>query len=184
MPWPTKSLMHIKARQQKLKKEGAGGHLKSKGKPRAKRKKRFTGDWANDPRKVKEWIVWQNRRIFRISPLRNRAAKRCRARQGCSVGACGHVVRGDCVIDHLDPVDAVCGDNSLAAMLDRLWCVKDGRFDLDMLQGLCKPCHQKKTNRENAARRKDREQIVGVVTEVIDETHVWVTPIGQEPKEK
>ena len=60
---------------------------------------------------------------------------------------CGTVSRKkDTQMDHIDPVVPVTGWDNWEGILERMYCAQEG------WQRLCKPCHQEKTQAENALR--------------------------------
>lgn len=56
-------------------------------------------------------------------------------------------------VDHIEPVVPVSGKTTFDNYIDRLFCGKKG------LQILCVPCHNEKSKRENAERRKIKKEL-------------------------
>lgn len=84
------------------------------------------------------------RRIWRWSPQRRQIKNEVRSCVSCSKRLNSKTVK----VDHITPVGSVPKVfDGWDGYFARLFCPATG------LQGLCKACHQIKTNKENAARR-------------------------------
>ena len=99
---------------------------------------------------MKKYITNALNKVWNWYPPR-RDAKDYAEKNGCA--SCGaNVLRSQIDVDHIEP--KVPTDYKLSQPI--YWTVLISRWfcEASNLQGLCKPCHKKKTNAENAARRK------------------------------
>ena len=80
-----------------------------------------------------------------INPKTGRKCKlhRCEECNDC-------FAKGDMHADHIDPVIPLNGFDSWDAVIERMFCEKEG------FRILCKECHSKVTKEENAARRANK----------------------------
>jgi len=123
---------------------------------------------------LREWLVWQIRRLSYRWPPRSEAldaarriAREFEARPGVppksvsrrirlffACATCGRIYpRRGVSVDHIDPVvDPKRGWAGWDSYLERLFCEADG------FQILCNDCHDKKTERERNVRTKVRRE--------------------------
>lgn len=95
------------------------------------------------------WLKGQLRRIsYRWKP-RTEVKRKARVRRG--VYKCkkckGEFGNRQVVVDHLNPVVPVTGWTNWDDIIARMFCKVSG------LQVLCRPCHKKKTDKENKKRK-------------------------------
>ena len=99
------------------------------------------------------FIIATLRRASYRWPARSECMKKSRIRRGfyrCAI--CGNEVqKKNMALDHVMPIVPVTGWDSYDGFIRRLFCEVGG------FQTICKdPCHQAKTNIENAERRKNK----------------------------
>lgn len=88
-----------------------------------------------------------SRRLYKGPNKRQRYEYKC--------NKCKKYHRGDNVqVDHIDPAGALRSADDLAAFISGLFCEIEG------LQVLCTECHNKKTIKDNAKMKKNREENV------------------------
>jgi 5-methylcytosine-specific restriction endonuclease McrA len=103
-----------------------------------------------------KYLKAQISRIWRWSPERRKALKRAEVGrkqwkcEQCEAQPLGPYERD---VDHIIPKDAVGGWDSWDNYIKRALEVR-----AEGLVVKCKPCHQKKTNSENAERRKGKKK--------------------------
>lgn len=96
-----------------------------------------------------EFIIRQLRRISYMWPPRSTAKKQARIRRGVyRCARCDDEFNWkDVQVDHIEPViNPKYGWEDYNTYIDRLFCSEEG------FQLLCKPCHAKKTKKENKLR--------------------------------
>lgn len=98
------------------------------------------------------YIFKSLRRIFAWYPARKEVREEA---DNLKIGlylcaVCGsHFAKNQVAVDHIQPViDPKLGFQGWDVYVHRLFCLKEN------LQLVCKGCHKKKTNKENALRRK------------------------------
>ena len=100
-----------------------------------------------------KWLIAQLRRVSRRWFPKEDARRKAKVKRGiykCAI--CEQLYRRkDTDLDHINPVvDPVKGFVDWNTFIERLFC------DVDGYQVLCKNCHKKKSNEENAVRRKHK----------------------------
>jgi 5-methylcytosine-specific restriction endonuclease McrA len=96
--------------------------------------------------KTKGYIVSSLRRIWRWMPERRQVKAETKQCPKCKKPLTPENVK----VDHIDPVGSFVPEDNPYIM--RMFCPKSN------LQGMCRPCHAKKTKKENAARRKAKTE--------------------------
>lgn len=100
---------------------------------------------------LQRWLIaWLRRGSYRVPGVYSEVKNRARISRGLyKCAKCkGEFKNGDYQIDHIRPViDTNTGFTNFDDYIKRLYCGPDG------LQLLCKPCHAKKTAKENKKRR-------------------------------
>lgn len=99
---------------------------------------------------LQKWLIqWLRRGSYRVPGFYNSAKAAARVSRGrYKCAKCQKQFRnGEFQMDHIQPViQPGEGFRSYDDFISRLYCGASG------LQLLCKPCHQKKTNKENKKR--------------------------------
>ena len=101
----------------------------------------------------KSKVVSASRRIWLYSPVRREVVNRCKVEGGFYRCEFCRKLTEKVQVDHIAPSVPENGWDSWDKYFERLFVSADG------MQGLCQPCHTKKTLEEQAKRKEHRAKI-------------------------
>lgn len=98
---------------------------------------------------LKSWLINQLRRASYKWPERTKALGSARVERGvykCNI--CSELFKSkEIQLDHIEPIVPVTGFDNWDGYIARLFCPAEG------FQVCCRPCHDSKTQKENATRK-------------------------------